>query len=179
MIVCVFDTETTGLIENHSIKLERQPEVIEFASVWADWDDLDTVIDKYEVLIKPHQVLPEKTKTTTHMTDADLVNCPSFAQVSHQIYIPLCTCDILCAHNLSYDMEMLDIEFERLGQKLMWPSTRLCTVEQTIHVTGNRIKLGDLYKLLTGEEHKDAHRAMPDVLATLRCLKEIRKRGWM
>jgi hypothetical protein len=76
-------------------------------------------------------------------------------------------------------MEMLDLEYEKLGQKIMWPAQRICTVEQTIHVTGNRINLGDLHMLLTGQQHVGAHRAMPDVLATLNCLRAIREKGWI
>jgi hypothetical protein len=76
-------------------------------------------------------------------------------------------------------MEIIDLEFERLGRTFVWPTTRICTVEQTIHISGNRIKLSDLYRMLTGQEHRDAHRAMPDVLATLVCLKGIRDKGWL
>ena len=178
-MACVFDTETTGLIENHSVKLDKQPEVIEFACVWSDWDDLVNISDQFEFMCKPSRPLPEKTITTTGLTDADLVKRPPFQSFVAAVEGYLGKADIIVAHNLSYDMEIIDLEFERLNRKMAWPVTRVCTVEQTVHITGNRIKLGDLYKFLTGQEHKDAHRAMPDVLATLRCLREIRERGWL
>jgi DNA polymerase III epsilon subunit-like protein len=189
MIVCVFDTETTGLIDNHMKRLDRQPEVIEFACVWADWDDLDKIEARYEVLIKPSLgPLPDKTKEATGLIDEDLKDCVTFDQVSDKILSLLTGAQIVCGHNLSYDMEMMDIEYERLRTKIAWPSARMCTVEQTAHVAQeaqrkpskhNRVNLGDLHYYLTGEEHKDAHRAMADVMATLRCLREIRRRGWL
>jgi len=178
MIVTVFDTETTGLIDNHTLKLARQPEVIEFACVQCDWDMLN-IKDQFEVMIKPSQPLPDKTKEVTNITDEKLAHCLSFAAHADTIAAYLTQVDIVCGHNLSYDMEVMDFEFERLGRKLFWPEIRICTVEQTMHVNGNRIKLGDLYKMLTGLVHEDAHRAMPDVLATLVCLKGIRDKGWI
>jgi DNA polymerase III alpha subunit (gram-positive type) len=179
MIVCVFDTETTGLIENHTKKLKDQPEVIEFAAAWADWDRLDVLVDQYSVLIRPSKSLPDQVRLITKLSDADLASCPAFKDVHEQISKVLTGVEIVCAHNLSFDMEMIDIEYERLGRKVAWPPTKICTVEQTIHIDGNRTKLDDLYMLLTGQQHVGAHRAMADVLATLACLREIRARGWM
>jgi DNA polymerase III epsilon subunit-like protein len=189
MIVCVFDTETTGLIDNHIKPLVRQPEVIEFACVWADWDDLTKVVASYETLIRPqHSRLADKPieEKPHNLTDEDLKDCVTFDQVADKIQSLLTGVEIVSGHNLSFDMEMMDIEYERLRRRLAWPSARMCTVEQTMHINGNRMALGrnkrgeiGLYEYLTGEEHKDAHRAMSDVMATLRCLQKIREKGWL
>jgi DNA polymerase-3 subunit epsilon len=190
-IVCVFDTETTGLIDNHSIKLDKQPEVIEFASAWADWESLATdaprMIDEFSVLIKPRNPISEEITSRTAIDNDMVRDAPHFSSIFHQIYTLVSTADIICGHNLSFDMEILDLEFERMGQKIMWPAERICTVEQTAHIaqaakrkgTGNRISLADLYFYLTGQEHEGAHRALVDVRATLRCLGELRKRKWL
>jgi DNA polymerase III epsilon subunit-like protein len=185
MIVCTFDTETTGLIDNHVKRLDRQPEVIEFACVWADWNSLvsdETILAKYEVLIRPQYSRladkPEKEKPH-HLTDEDLADCVTFDQVADKILSLLQGAQIICGHNLSFDMEMMDIEYERLRRKIAWPAARMCTVEQTMHMTGNRTKLEDLHQTLLGYKHENAHRAMDDVMATLRCLREIRRKGWL
>jgi DNA polymerase III epsilon subunit-like protein len=167
------------LIDNHTRKLTQQPEVIEFACVQADWDDLEDVVDSYSVLIKPRTDVTDIIAVKTKITNDMLRDCPPFREVAHQIGQLVSAAEIICGHNLSFDMEMLDLEFERLNQKIMWPAQRVCTVEQTIHVTGNRINLGDLHLLLTGQKHEDAHRAMPDALATLDCLRAIRAKGWL
>jgi DNA polymerase III epsilon subunit-like protein len=180
MIVCVFDTETTGLIDNHTRKLDRQPEVIEFACVQADWDDLEDVVDSYSVLIKPRTDVTDVIAVKTKITNDMLKDCTHFdKEIADKLTYFLCGSDMVCGHNLSFDMEMVDFEFERLGRKVMWPPDRICTVEQTIHITGNRINLGDLHMLLTGVKHEGAHRAMPDVMATLDCLRAIRSKGWL
>jgi DNA polymerase III epsilon subunit-like protein len=182
MIVCVFDTETTGLIDNHVKRLDRQPEVIEFACVWADWDSLDTIEARYETLVRPQYSRladkPEKEKPH-HLTDEDLAGCATFDQVADKIYALLTGTQVICGHNLSFDMEMMDIEYERLRRRITWPAARMCTVEQTMHMTGNRTKLEDLHQTLLGYKHENAHRAMDDVMATLRCLREIRRKGWL
>jgi DNA polymerase-3 subunit epsilon len=182
MIVCVFDTETTGLIDNHVKRLDRQPEVIEFACVWAQWDALDEIIESFETLVRPQYSRladkPEKEKPHG-LTDEDLKDCLTFDQVSEKVLALLTGTQVVCGHNLSFDMEMMDIEYERLRRKIAWPAARMCTVEQTIHITGNRIKLEDLHEMLLGHKHENAHRAMDDVMATLRCLREIRRKGWL
>jgi DNA polymerase III epsilon subunit-like protein len=180
MIVCVFDTETTGLIDNHTRKLDRQPEVIEFACVQADWDDLEDIVDSYSVLIRPRTDVTDTIAVKTKITNEMLKDCTHFdKEIADRLVYFLCGSDLVCGHNLSFDMEMVDFEFERLGRKVVWPPSRICTVEQTIHINGNRINLGDLHMLLTGQKHEGAHRAMPDVLATLDCLRAIRAKGWL
>jgi DNA polymerase-3 subunit epsilon len=179
MIACIFDTETTGLIDNHSIALGKQPEVVEFAAVRFDWDTYD-IVHRYDTLIKPScGRLPDKTIQTTGLTDADLVGAPSFKAVAANIAGTIEPADIVIAHNLSYDIEMIDIEFERLVRRVAWPAIKLCTVEQTMHVTGNRINLSGLHKMITGRPHEGAHRAMADVMATLTVLRGARERGWL
>lgn len=87
--------------------------------------------------------------------------------------------DVVVGHNLSFDMEMIDLEMERLSVALAWPRQKVCTVEQTVHHFGRRIALGELYRVLTGEEHTNAHRALGDVDATIACLMEMRRRDWL
>ena len=180
MIAAVFDTETTGLIDNHVLKLDRQPEVVEFACVMVrDWEER---VSEYQTLIRP-RVWPIATevreKGALRLSDEELERQPSFSQVAQDIERVLSSADAVVAHNLSFDMEMIDIEFERLGRKLAWPSIKICTVEQSIFFVGGRLNLTDLLFKLTQREHRGAHRAMADVLATVDCLAEMKRRGWL
>src|SRR5262249_43032643 len=96
-------------------------------------------------------------------------------QVSIRDFIESAECVV--AHNAAFDKDMLDLEFKRLNlTPIAWPPI-LCTVEQTIHVTGYRLSLSALYEHLFGETFKDAHRAETDVRALTRCVIELRKRG--
>ena len=56
---------------------------------------------------------------------------------------PLCV-----GHNITYDHDMVNIEFSRLNIVLNWPKL-LCTIEQTMYLKGGRIGLTDLHIFLS------------------------------
>ena len=174
MIVLAFDTETTGLISNHTTKDERQPEVIEFYGALVNLATGD-VDEEFECLVKPQRPIPNAE--VHHIDDALVAGSPPFATVAQPIRRMVETGTAVLAHNLSFDMEMLDIEFERLGQSLRWPKRRICTIEQTVHLTGHRFNLTSLHEYLFGSKLVETHRAKPDVEATIRCAVELMRRG--
>lgn len=165
----IFDTETTGLIENRSTRLNLQPEIIEFYGIDGD-DEIDT-------LIKPKiKELPEIITKITGLTDDDLKDQRPFRAHAPAIKNLIEKADCVVAHNLSFDMDMVDLEFERLEQTVAWPKERICTVEQTVYLKGYRLNLSALYELLFEEKFKDAHRAKYDVQALARCYGELKAR---
>lgn len=175
MIATILDTETTGLLDNRTLKIEKLPEVIEF---FAGVADLKTgkVSKKFTSLIKPKNKIPEEVIHITGLTDELVKDAPRFAEVADQIQEIIEGSRFIIAHNASYDREMLDIEFERLGRKLAWPRC-ICTVEQTIHIKGYRFSQTELHQYLFDEPFPDAHRAEPDTMALIRCCVELHKRG--
>jgi len=52
-------------------------------------------------------------------------------------------------------------------------------VEQTQHLKGHRLSLGDLHDLLLGERFSGAHRARADVMALARCVSEMIRRDML
>lgn len=184
MIATLLDTETTGLIENRSAALDKLPEIIEFYCIKADLKRKGKKLSELHTLIKPSSGLPRlaigsKTKTITQITgitEEDLKESPLFPRVAGQIFEFLERSPLIIAQNASFDRDMLDIEAERLGRKLVWPPL-ICTVEQTVHYKGYRLNLGDLYEYLFGERFPGAHRAKADTEALLRCCVEMFKRG--
>jgi DNA polymerase III subunit epsilon len=181
MHLFVFDTETTGLVGNHTIKLAKQPHIIEFYGCLVDLitGELSNEID---LLIKPPQPLPDtpafgEKKTTTQITGITndmLKNAPSFHEAATSLIAALEAAPLVASHNLSYDKEMLDIEAERLDTKINWPNG-ICSVEQTVHLKGHRLTLSALYEYLFNEKFADAHRAKTDTQALIRCLIELHK----
>lgn len=170
----VFDTETTGLIRNRRMPLGKQPEVIEFYGALVDLSTGEIKAEA-EYLIKPERAIPDEVIKITHITNEDVKDCQPFKAVADDIMQHLMSAPVL-AHNLSFDKEMLDIEFERLERTITWPPG-ICTVEQTIHMRGYRLSLTALYEALFDETFADAHRARHDVEALIRCAVELRKRG--
>jgi DNA polymerase III subunit epsilon len=181
VIAVVFDTETTGLIQNHSIKIDNQAEVIEF---YAAKVNLKTgkVMKELDTLIKPSRLLSDKPelgskKTITQITgitNAMLSDAKPFADHADEIEKILKSAEFVIAHNVSFDKEMIDIELERLKRKIKWPRA-ICTVEATAHIKGGRMSLTKLHEYLFGEGF-DAHRAKSDVVALIRCACELYKR---
>jgi DNA polymerase III epsilon subunit family exonuclease len=179
----LFDNETSGLIANHTIKLSEQPEVIEFYGCLADLHD-GTIVQELEHLIKPRRALSDKPNPgdkksiidITGITNEMLIDKPSFSEVADQICSFIEEAPLVMAHNVAFDMEMLDIEYERLKRAVKWPRA-VCTVEATSYLNGARMSLTKLHQYLFGEIFADAHRAKPDTLAQLKCAVELFKRG--
>lgn len=184
MKVTVFDTETSGLIRNRTLKLDQQPEVIEFYACHADLKKKGKVSKELDLLIKPKKPLSDtpnagdkKTITEiTGITNEMLKKAKPFSAHAKEIASILSGQKIVIAHNASFDREMIDIEFERCGVKnFKWPQV-ICTVEQTIHLKGFRLSMSNLHQELFGEPFPGAHRAKVDVQALLRCCVELHKR---
>jgi DNA polymerase III epsilon subunit-like protein len=180
MRATAFDTETTGLIENHTLRLAKQPEILEFAAISVDWEDLEREeLARWSTLIRREGEWIAEEKKRPPISESDLANAPRFMDVADKIARILEGSDVVVGHNLSYDMEIVDLCFDRLKRKIRWPRLKVCTIEQTMFFVGKRLNLGELHLRLTGRDHKDAHRAMADTEATLACLREMRRREWV
>ena len=176
MIVLAFDTETTGLIDNGTLPLDKQPECIEFAGTLVDLDSGE-ILNEFSTLIRSSRMpLPTVITKITGIKDADLADAPAFSAVAETIRAAIESAPAVLAHNASFDVEMVTQEFRRLGQTVTWPLI-LCTVEQSLFYSGFRLSLTALYELLFKEKFPEAHRAGGDVSALVRCAVEMRKRG--
>lgn len=172
----VFDTETSGLIDTHRIPLNKQPSIIEFYGATIDPLSEDQ-FSEIDLLIKPPKEISEEITKITGITNEMLKDAPAFGFVADRIKSQIEAADVVIAHNLSFDMEITDLEFERLGAKVNWPKSRICTVEQTIHLKGHRLNLMGLHELLFKSRFEEAHRARNDVAALIRCVVELYRRG--
>jgi DNA polymerase III epsilon subunit-like protein len=85
----------------------------------------------------------------------------------------------MAAHNLPFDRKILRFELERIDKltKFPWPMNHICSVEVGQSVWGKMRKLSEIYKEITGKEHKGAHRSLVDVEATVEILKWYKKEG--
>lgn len=183
MKALLFDTETTGLIINRAMALEQQPEVIEFYACIADLKKAK-VLSEYDTLVKPVKpvnglMATNAKKSITDITGIDdemLKDAPPFSAIADKVAKQIESAPLVIGQNVSFDVEMLDIEFERLGRKLKWPP-RVCTIEQTIHLKGERLNLSRMHELLLGVSFPGAHRAKADTLALFRCCTALVKRG--
>jgi DNA polymerase III alpha subunit (gram-positive type) len=176
MRALIIDTETTDLISNHSIKLEKQPHMIEYFGRHLDLASGE-VLGEYETLIKPPIQINATTTRITGITNEMLKDAPPISGVVEFIAENINTTAVVIAHNMSFDAEMINFEFERCSVNgFKWPR-QICTVEATLHIKGFRLNLQALHEHLFGERFKDHHRARPDVDALSRICVELFKRG--
>lgn len=181
MIGLAFDTETTGLIENATLPLKKQPEVIEFYGALFN-DKTGKIIEELDLLIHPALIdkITEDTTSITGITNEMLEGKPKFSEAFRPILDILQKGKFQTGHNLAFDMEMLEFEFLRppLDQSVKALFTNpICTVEQTTHLKGIRLSLAALHEYLFNEKFEGAHRAKADVMAQVRCFVELKKRG--
>lgn len=175
MKTLIFDTETTGLIRNSLIPLERQPKIIEFFGMTIDENFME--ISNFTRLYNPGFSLDPEIVRITGITDEMLVDVPALnAERFTELKQFIEGHDEVVAHNLRFDRDMISLEMRRAEASLVWPK-QICTVEATIHYKGFRLNLRALHSLLFEEEFAGAHRAEADVRALARCFIELRKRG--
>lgn len=171
----VFDTETTNLIGNTLKPIGKQPQIIEFFGLILDTDL--KIVDTLDHLCKPDLPIEKLITKITSITNDMVANAPKFSFCALDIKKFIESCDIVVAHNLSYDKQIVDFEMSRASMKVEWPSRGVCTVEATEYMKGYRLRLNDLHMELFGEAFEGAHRAEHDVRALARCYIELINRG--
>lgn len=175
MLACVFDTETTGLIDNRLRSDDKQPEIVDIYVAIVDLDKGE-ILEEFDTLLKPKKWSAEAAKVHK-IAESSVANAPIFCTIANSFIEMVQKSDSVIAHNLSFDMEMVEIELDRCDRKILWPRL-ICTVEQTIHLLGRRMGLQELHKFLFREEFAEAHRAKTDTQALIRSCIELNRRGF-
>lgn len=117
--IAVVDVETTGLSP------WRHDRIVEIAIVLVSPDG--EAHDEYETLVNPDRDLGP---THIHQISAsDVLSAPSFADVAGDVLAVLSQGAAIAGHNVSFDMNFLIKEYERLG--VVFPKVQLlCTMHQ-------------------------------------------------
>ena len=176
MLCTLFDTETSGLVLNRLVADGKQPHIIEFYGCVADLATGE-IVRELDVLIKPPVEISDEITKITKITNEMLADKLPFKDHAAEIRSILSGSPRVMAHNLSFDMDMIELEFARLGLTMEWPRRKICTAEATLHLAGYRFKLSGLYEHLFGETFPEAHRARNDVHAMLRCAVKLYEMG--
>lgn len=175
MIAFIFDTETTDLISNSVRPIDQQPQIIEFFG-HAVKEDCEAVFE-LEFFCDPGKPLSEEVQRITGIKPEQVAGQPRFAERAVEVRDAIESSDAVVAHNLSYDMAVVDFEMKRAGLDINWPAEKVCTVESTEHLKGHRLSLSALYEHLFGETFSGAHRARTDVDALTRCYLRLVELG--
>jgi len=158
--LAVFDIETTGLdiIKDRIIEiyiLKIQP---------------DKTTSSLHLRINPQMPIPPHSTAIHGITDADLKDCPIFADVVHEINNFLRQCDLSGFNAQKFDIPFLDEEFARAKVSLEVKKRKIVDVMNIFFKMEPR-NLEAAYRFYCNKELENAHSAEADVLATFEVLK--------
>jgi len=190
--ILVYDTETTGLPNDYKASVKAVHNWPRVVSLGMALQIRGKELQTYRCIVKPDGFrIPREASDIHGITHEQAMDegIP-LTQALDAFEFWLNGCDVLVAHNMSYDRPVLGCEFYRMGRTPIFSPTmeRICTKEATTEYLKlpNPFPWGDPYKWPTlselhihlfGEDFTGAHDALDDVMATLRCFNELRKRG--
>ncbi len=194
-MIAFFDTETTGLPNNRSPRLELQPHVLQLAVSLYDSErrpvfELSTLVALLpEAKIDPKALETHGisfTQTTQYGVSTD--------QAVQLLRFAFARAEVVVAHNLQFDEKLLTFETTRTGRPSLFEGKRkFCTMEATspllkLPPTESMIKWGhgdkfkspklsEAYRFLFNEDFEGAHDALADTRACARVYFELVDRG--
>lgn len=181
-----FDTETTGLPKNWKAsykELNNWPRLVQIA--WIISDVNGSIIEQNNYIIKPNGYSIPEDATEIHK-----ISTQKALQYGHELDFVLnqfndCVnkSDIIVAHNLSFDLNVIASEMFRSNiNSDIFDKEQICTMESTINfckLPGNYgykfPKLSELYQKLFYSTFDEAHDASVDIKATFKCFYELLK----
>ncbi len=190
MNILFFDTETNGKPINYKApmaQVSNWPRVTQLA--WSIYDDEGKLLYQRSFLIKPDGW---KIPTEQFFIDNNMSTerCEAEGKPMVQVLdtfiddIDLGSVDLLVAHNMDFDYNVLGAEMIRHQMKANRLLKRFCTMQQTTNICKIPGKYGfkwptlqELHTFIFREPFVGAHDAMDDVNACSKCFFELRKQG--
>lgn len=155
----VLDLETTGV----DFETDR---IVQFALLTIAPEKPATRVSR---LVYPEMSIPQKATDVHRITNDDVRTHPPFKQFA-PLLAPKLTGVDFAGYSVTFDLQMLDAEFRRAGVE--WSPTGAAIVD------GYRLwqeleprELTDAVRHWCGEEQKNAHDAMADVMMTAKVLR--------
>jgi len=197
-LILFFDTETTGLPTKHPYKHPSQPKILQVGAALATPDG--EILETINTLVKIGSTPINKYALAAHGISAERANDEGIEpeEVFAHFHELAMSAEALACHNFNFDIKLFQITAAQIQEKL--PDSDLmmgeindlpyyCTMQSTINYcklpfpSGRKgfkfPKLEELHRILFQEDFSDAHDAMADITATMRCFFELKNRGIM
>lgn len=178
-----FDTETTGLPKKWNAKitdLDNWPRVIQLAFIVTD-DNLN-IIDEYCELIYPDGwIIPEQKFwiDNGYYTEINLKDGVPMSKALIKLCDHINKSKYIVAHNMSFDHPVICAEMLRYNIRPLHPIDKICTMKSTTDFMDlprkKWPKLEELHIRLFNNNFDNAHDALADVRATLKCFKHLKE----
>ncbi len=183
-----FDTETTGLPKNYKAAAsdsKNWPRMVQLA--WITADVGGNVIDTQNFIIKPdgYTIPAEVSKIHGITTEIAINQGHDLSLVLKQFSESVTKAQCIVAHNISFDEKIVGAEFFRMKMlDVLVGKPQICTMKSSTDYCkipgpyGNKWpNLAELHKKLFKTSFSDAHNALADVSATVKCFFELKKLG--
>lgn len=179
--IIFFDVETTGL----SRTTDR---VVQIA--WALTDRRGNISSKQNLVVKPEGYTIPAQASAIHGIDTQ--SAMRFGKSAFEVLSSFAAdakkADIVVGHNVAFDLGIASADLRRHAIDLsfndkvqictMRSSTGWCRIPKTNGVPGYKFpRLEELHYRLFGHDFENAHDAMADVEATMRCFHELIRLG--
>ena len=158
-VILVFDCETTGTDRTRD-------QVIELCVQRGLEDDAPSQVWR----IKPTAPIHPGAQAVHGISIEDLEGCPAFAEVADEIAEVFATADVIVGYNLTFDIDMLQAEYTRIGKPLLDFSTKKIVDAFRLWQQCEPRSLTHAHQRFAGGEFASAHSASADVAATGRVL---------
>jgi DNA polymerase-3 subunit epsilon len=158
--LAIFDLETTGV----NVGTDRIVEICILRANVNGTKDIKTM------LINPTIPIPAEATAIHHITDDDVKDKPTFAQVAGELNHFLQNCDLAGFNSNKFDIPLLVEEFLRADVDFELKHRRFVDVMNIFHKMEPR-NLSAAYKFYCNASLENAHSAEADTVATYEILK--------
>lgn len=184
----VVDTESTGLTRlsfANKLNYKKWPRMVQVA--WAMIDD-GAIVDRQSLLIKPADYTIPAEAIQIHGISqqyATEYGVP-IQEALQSLNDAFSKCDRIIAHNINFDIGIIESEALRQHFQIQIPSKRICTAhlgcQYLIRAKGIKRggypKLAQLYETLLGFSYSGQHDAATDVTACFHVYKKLKQLGF-
>lgn len=195
MKILFVDTETNGLPLDSTqpgTNFENWPRMIQLAFLIAD--ENGQISDEKSILIQPVDFeIPAKITELTGITQDAAAKGDLIIHALCKLQFALGGTDYLVAHNLDFDIPVIEAEYTRQGFRFPYENKRICTMKNQSIIDYCAIpstpeprykgmkykwpKLSVLHEKLFGHGFDGAHDALNDVRAMYRCFFRLTELG--
>lgn len=158
--IIFFDLETTGL----DIAKDR---IVELCYIRVEPNGNE---EARSMRINPEMHIPEVASSVHGITDDDVKDCPTFADVAPQLAATFEGCDLAGFNSNRFDLPLLAEEFMKAGVNIDLSHVQAIDVQNIYHKLEKRT-LAAAYKFYCGHDLENAHSALADTQATYEVLQ--------
>lgn len=187
-MLCIYDTETTGLWKDGlDVAHPNQPKIASLSALRVKYNGV--IEASMDVIVKPDGwTIPEAAaKVHGITTERAMAEGIPLLEAMRQFNDIVKGCDRMIGHNEAFDNKVIRHALKIIKRKIDLPEKRSCTMMMAKNVVKKPPKfpgadyawpnLQETYVFLFGREFQGAHTSLADVNACMEIYRELKNRG--